>query len=737
MIGVKITKSGFQDRCAGYLFDKLFDPEHKTIIIKSPTGSGKTVILNDFIERISDTKANLVFVWLTPGKGDLEQQSKISIEKRSPELVTKDLWETINSGFEPNDITFVNWELLTKKGNKALKSSERKTLFDQISIAHKKGYSFILIIDEEHSNDTRKAQDLIDAFSALKEIRVSATARFTNDSFNYEISEREVIDEEFITKGIYINIDVNEGEIDDTTEYIKLIDHGLSKREEILNEYKKLPGAEYVNPLMIIQFPNQSQKLISIVEDYLNQKHDINYSNLTLGIWMADINDKKNIGKISDDDDSVQVLLMKQAISTGWDCRRAKILIKLRENMNEDFEIQTIGRIRRMPRLRHYNVNLIDYCFLYTLDDKYVSGVRESTKYIFSEKQLVIKEKGNEYHLIKESRDENMQTVDERQVMNAIFEHFEKKYFVKGRIEINLLIDAGYTFKKTIVFRAKRGLYETTDEIINSGSILTLESNVDTSIHGIDLLHNIYSLTKIISIEYEKLVTILNGLFRKGFGKRSNKILSLDIKEFYAFMLNNYDQIEIDFKEATERVYKYQRLFIHPKETDFSIPKSDRVKYDSFSRSKRVMNSNIYENYTEEMLVEGLKSKSERLFERYCELNKNINWIYKNGDSGEDYFSIVYQDTLGKQWLFFPDYIVRMNDNTIWIIETKGGEANHQSKNIDKKASLKFDALKDYCGKYQLNWGFVRDSEENLYFNNTIYSEQLDESLWLDIRDIF
>lgn len=39
-------------------------------------------------------------------------------------------------------------------------------------------------------------------------------------------------------------------------------------------------------------------------------------------------------------------LLFKQAIATGWDCPRAKILIKLRENMSDTFSIQTIGRIR-------------------------------------------------------------------------------------------------------------------------------------------------------------------------------------------------------------------------------------------------------------------------------------------------------------------------------------------------------------------------------------------------------
>ena len=57
-------------------------------------------------------------------------------------------------------------------------------------------------------------------------------------------------------------------------------------------------------------------------------------------------------------------LLIKQAVATGWDCPRAKILVKLRENMGEDFTIQTIGRIRRMPEAIHYNDEVLDNCYL-------------------------------------------------------------------------------------------------------------------------------------------------------------------------------------------------------------------------------------------------------------------------------------------------------------------------------------------------------------------------------------
>ena len=65
-------------------------------------------------------------------------------------------------------------------------------------------------------------------------------------------------------------------------------------------------------------------------------------------------------------------------VATGWDCPRAHILVKLRENMDETFEIQTIGRIRRMPEAKHYENMLLDSCYLYTLDGKFTAGVKMS-----------------------------------------------------------------------------------------------------------------------------------------------------------------------------------------------------------------------------------------------------------------------------------------------------------------------------------------------------------------------
>jgi len=53
----------------------------RDIVLKSCTGSGKTIILTHFMYEYLKTHDKTVFIWLTPGKGDLEEQSKEKMDK--------------------------------------------------------------------------------------------------------------------------------------------------------------------------------------------------------------------------------------------------------------------------------------------------------------------------------------------------------------------------------------------------------------------------------------------------------------------------------------------------------------------------------------------------------------------------------------------------------------------------------------------------------------------------------
>ena len=79
---------------------------------------------------------------------------------------------------------------------------------------------------------------------------------------------------------------------------------------------------------------------------------------------------------------------------------------------------------------------------------------------------------------------------------------------------------------------------------------------------------------------------------------------------------------------------------------------------------------------------------------------------------------------------------MKMKNGDVWIIETKGVMQNGYSKNIDIQVKNKFDAFKAYAKKYNLNWGFVRDIDEQLYINNSIYSDDMSGDNWISLEDV-
>lgn len=78
----------------------------------------------------------------------------------------------------------------------------------------------------------------------------------------------------------------------------------------------------------------------------------------------------------------------------------------------------------------------------------------------------------------------------------------------------------------------------------------------------------------------------------------------------------------------------------------------------------------------------------------------------------------------------YSDYIVMMKDGTVWVIETKGGESHGQDKNIDRQIENKFNAFKNYAAAKSLHWGFVRDKDNQLYINNTLFAEDMADEHW-------
>ena len=733
--GIAIDLFDFQEKAVIKLLDIVTDSRSKqTITVKSPTGSGKTIILIDFVEEyLTKINSRTAFIWLCPGKGDLEEQSRQKMRKFTPHRHTQNLFDSLQNGFEAGSTTFINWELVTKKGNTSIRDSERKNLFDRIADAHRVGIEFIVIIDEEHSNNTAKAKMIIDAFSAKNIIRVSATA-IENKRYEYfEIDEVDVIGEGLITKALYVNEGLTDG-MEVADDYDCLLDLADSKRKDIAARYKEL--GKTIRPLVLIQFPNGQPETIRAVEKKL-ESMGYTYDNGMVSIWMSE--DKRDLpDNLTENDATPVFLLMKQAISTGWDCPRAKILVKLREGMSESFEIQTIGRIRRMPEAKHYEDDLLDFCYVYTFDEKYKAGLLSSIDKAYETRRLFLKDKCKTFTIEKQVRDLDFDGLGEREVLIKIHEALVKKYNLGSDKKMNkmLLSDAGYVFGTDIHGQALQGEFVRTSALADSHSYITTHKRVDTHKHGIQLMHSIDAIKSSIGMAQNKVKTILERLFRKG-GNPSKKLIALETPEFYAFVINNQHKLKEEFRAVTAQMAVQLTMTLQPKKSPFRIPEQDFFKYDPGVKNEVEYLSNAYHEYTSGFATSVVRSTCEMLFEQHCEGRDDIEWVYKNGDTGQQYFSIVYVDGIQKQWLFYADYIVMKKDGTIWIIETKGGETKGKNKNIDDQIENKFNAFKAYASGKELRWGFVRDKDNQLYINNTEFVIDMADEHWVPLAEKF
>lgn len=745
MIGIELKE--FQQRCVDEILENTIENvELSKLILKSPTGSGKTIILVAYIEKYLAYSPNTIFCWFTPGKGELEEQSKEKMEKYSPNLKTGMIFDILNNGFEEGTTYFINWEMVNDKTNIALKETERKNLYNQIAEAHRQKKNIILIIDEEHQNNTAKSNEIINSLSPKYEIRISATPSNKNNDKIIEISETEVIEEGLITKYLLVNNEI------ENIENIESIEHETSILLKKANDMRKkiqqayLEENENINPLILIQFPNMNNQLIKKVENDL-EKMGYTYENGLVACWFSSNKKEKNVGiensklnieNITKNDAVPVFLLFKQAIATGWDCPRAKILVKLRDGMNEVFEIQTLGRLRRMPKGFHYENEILNCSYLYTFDEKYKKAVFESGNG-YETKRVFLKDKPKEIILVKEIKNNDFSYMDEKKVRQQLYENFVQKYSLSDDYKKNLikLEIMGYIFGTQLKRKFLKGKYIKIEDICNDDkNYFEINYEVNLKNNNLDKLKIIDNLKIILGLNYQQTFAIIRNLFQKNIGNKKYKLLNLDTKEIIAFLINNFEILKKDFIEF-DTLETYQENFKFEKEKIFKIPLQEQYRYIKNEKDIELYKKNVYINYDSSMIADELRSMPERLFEMYCETSPNVEYYYKNGDKGQQYLSIIYHTHYQKKKLFYPDYIVKLTDGRIFIIETKGGENKNGNKNIDKYSLNKFNSLKLFCQKNSYSFGFVRDKNNKLYFNNTIYSEDMNNKEWISLKDIF
>jgi len=659
--------------------DLLESADNKICIFKAPTGSGKTLMMAEFLKRLIDSRIDgrkFSFIWLAVNK--LHDQSRNSLKKYYNQfgvgLKCSYFDDLDDRKIAENEILFLNWASINKKGNIYVRENERDNNLSNIVARTKEdGRIIILIIDESHRNaETEKSKELIDEIGPKVTIEVSATPQLKGVFRGVEVELKDVKEEGMIKKEIVINPGFENFKIDkklaDKTADEIVIEAGLKKRLELAKLYETEGSG--VNPLMLIQIPDahdgfdKKDSLIALLG-----KRGITTENGRLAIYLSDKDNKINLDNIEKNESEAQVMIFKQAIAVGWDCPRAAILVLFREWKSVVFSIQTIGRIMRMPEQHHYQEPRLNIGYVFTsLSD---IGIAEDI--------------AKEYITVFEGKRQN----DYKDI--DLVSYHSKRF----REETRLSSDFGPVF-----FRAagelklkerislKHSIVDT--KMIASGSIVDVDKetkSIDKK-GTLDIPKNEVELQ--IAFDYfsrENLAPFAPEL-------RSIKRINDSIYRFFdkSFKMGVDDWPKIQaIVLAEENRQAFVDVINRAKELYQDIVgrgKHELVKNDELWNVPKIINYNLHfvkKDY-KKSIIQPYHSKTktgsglspieedsgvEVEFIEYLEKSKTVKWWFKNGKSDSTYFAVPYTE-VGADKPFYVDFIVA-TARGIGLFDTKGG----------------------------------------------------------------
>lgn len=734
----------YQQKAVAELIDKTMrllnaGGQRNKLVFEATTGAGKTVmacqmlagLMDELHDRGGSRYQEVAFIWFAPRKLHIQSYNKLKSAFEETRTLRPIMFDEIdqNEGIRPGEILFVNWESVNKESNIMVREGDTSLSLYEITDKTKEefGLPIVAIIDEEHmfwSKTADKSAAVLDRINPAVEIRISATPKTANPKEKVTVYRQDVIAAEMIKKEVVLNPDIELNFSDELELNANLIKAALEKRNQIAEAYKEV--GSNVNPLLLIQLPNDTKETMTAedtavaeqVKKYLEVMCGITTDNHRLAIWFA--GEKENLTDLERPDNMTEVLLFKEAIALGWDCPRAAVLLIFRKLQSDQFTIQTVGRIMRMPEQKHYPKEILNSGYVFTdiAKDK-IQIVTADAGYILN-------------NTIIAHRREDLKNV-----------HLPASYSERPNVERNYL---GPDFRKVLYEEARRFWNFVEGKLLFSLEELAQLDNEDESQplpaseelqineNRKRVANSIRLDVKNINIEIPQDVHFQNEeqILEVGTIKYARKANEID-RVFMAYIATKEHQFES--KGRTDKIASYLLEiladFFGVFDTDAkkvvlyhtNKPKFDRIIDGALERyarqrerakkesaAKRVFKKydwevpeeRIYDSETNHVMEAqnhallpfvqlNQASNPEKGFVSYLEQNSQyIDWWYKNGDKGKQHYAIEYNagDDNAKS-LFYVDFVIRMKNGHVYLFDTK-------SIGSDAFAHEKHNALLQY-----------------------------------------
>ena len=368
----------------------------QAVLLSAPTGAGKTVIATALIETLMEpdvlTSDLPTVLWLTD-QPELNEQTRRKMLAHSTVLDASSL-VTIEQTFverqlAPGTVYFLNTQKLAKTSGLVTKRDARPwTLWDVIRDAiEQRPHDFIVIVDEAHrgmaetDKDREQAQSIVQRFIKGGEdipaapiiVGISATP----DRFLGMVAGRRNLRPQ-------VDVPVDDVRNSGLLKQTLLVYHPREKQPsdftllraaaERLQEYSagwkdyvtRAETSELVDPILVVQVDNASATnavtatdlamAVAVVEAVLGPLTSEQMAHAFQEATVVPIGDGRTLRYVApsdiQDETSIRLVFFKTALTTGWDCPRAEVMMSFRKAVDHTNIAQLVGRMVRTPLAR-------------------------------------------------------------------------------------------------------------------------------------------------------------------------------------------------------------------------------------------------------------------------------------------------------------------------------------------------------------------------------------------------
>ena len=358
---ITLQPEEFQAKLMVNISSALLRTPSPPCLLRAPTGSGKTFVISQVLQRVG-TQRDVLWFWFVPFVTLVGQTLDALLQHApglSPTLFSQGRNQDVGAGTvlisTAQGVARAQWRT---KGYDADADDDVRTLAALVARARAKGLQIGLVVDEAHIGLDKSTEFGKFAHWLLADYLLMATAtpkdqRLTDflahsgysGQEHFSVSRDAVVEARLNKQYIEAVVYSLGNTMQQVTDLRRTVLRQAWARNVLIGHQLKQVGIA-CTPLLLVQVANGERTVDEAADELMRQCH---VPPEAIGKHSADEPDPVLMAAIANDT-TKQVLIFKQSAGTGFDAPRAFVLASTKPVNDADFAMQFIGRVMRVAR---------------------------------------------------------------------------------------------------------------------------------------------------------------------------------------------------------------------------------------------------------------------------------------------------------------------------------------------------------------------------------------------------